>query len=356
MILTHLRLLAWRGYPSLELSFEKGLNLILGPNGAGKTNLAEAIGYLSLARSFRTSDNQLIIAAGSSEARINAELQGGAIHRSIEIALSKQGKSILINGKPCRKISELSQTVNVLTFVPEDVTLFLDSPGRRRSFLDVALSKSSRDYLRLISAYSKVVRERNLALKAETPDEALIDVYTDQMRSLEPPIIAHRRRYTDSLNLVLPGLLARVRGEEASCRLAYSPFVKDGEGLEERIEKAHRQALESERLKRSTCVGVHREDFRFYLNGKDVALYGSQGENRLCSLCLKLAPYFLIDDEAAKPIVVLDDVMSELDQSRQENLLLLLKGFAQVFLTATNLEAESASVIDVASHKATRRK
>lgn len=355
MILTRLRLVNWRGYPSLELRFEKGLNLILGENGAGKTNLAEAIGYLSLARSFRTSDNQLIIAAGSTEASVMAELQEGAIHRSVEITLSKLGKKILINGKPCRKISELSRLVNVLTFVPEDVTLFLDSPSRRRSFLDVALSKSSHDYLSLISAYSKVLHERNLALKADAPDDALIEVYTDQMESLEPSIIAHRRRYADSLNTVLPGLLSRLRGEEASCTLVYSPFVKEGDGLRERIHKAHEQALESEKMKRSTCVGIHREDFRFQLNGKDVALYGSQGENRLCALCLKLAPYFLVE-EGDKPIVVLDDVMSELDQPRQERLLLLLKDFSQVFLTATNLEAESASVIDVASHKATRRK
>lgn len=356
MMLTRLRLVNWRGYPLLDLRFEKGLNLILGQNGAGKTNLAEAIGYLSLARSFRTSDNQLIIASGSSEALVRAELREGAIHRNVEIALSKQGKKILINGKPCRKISELSRLVNVLTFVPEDVTLFLDSPGRRRSFLDAALSKSSQEYLDLISSYSRVIRERNLTLKADSPDEALIEVYTDQMESLEPSIIAYRRRYADSLNSVLPGLFARLRGESATCQLVYSPFVKDGPDLRERIQKAHEQALETERLRRSTCVGAHREDFRFLLNGKDVALYGSQGENRLCSLCLKLAPYFLVEEGSGKPIVVLDDVMSELDQTRQENLLLLLKGFSQVFLTATNLEAESASIIDVASHKATRRK
>ena len=356
MILRRLRLVNWRGYSVLDLDFEKGLNLILGPNGAGKTNLAEAIGYLSLARSFRVSDNQLLILAGSSQASVIAELQEEAIHRSVEIFLSKKDKRIAINGKPCRKISELSRSVNVLTFIPEDVSLFLDSPGRRRSFLDVSLSKGSQDYFSLISAYSKVLHERNLALKEPEIDRSLIEVYTDQMKSLEPPIIAHRRRYVNLLNSVLPHLLASLRGEQTSCALVYAPFVKDGEGLEERIEKAHQQALEGELLKRTTNVGVHREDFRFLFNGKDVGSYGSQGENRLSSLCLKLAPYFLVEEESEKPIVVLDDVMSELDQTRQKNLLLLLKDFSQVFLTATNLEAESASVIDVASHIATRRK
>lgn len=355
MILSRLRLEHWRGYEELDLRFPNGLNLILGPNGAGKTNLAEAIGYLSLARSWRTSDDRYLIGQGWEEAGLFAELQGGPVPRSVGISLSRRGKKILIDGKPCRRISELSALTNVIVFSPDDVSLFLGSPGGRRACIDVALSKEAPEYLSLISSYTKILKERNLALKDLHPDLGLIKVYDDQMASLEAPIMAWRRRYVSSLNAVLPGLLSRLKGGNASCELVYLPFVKEGEGLEERAARAHDAALEGDLARRTTTVGVHREDFRFLYEGKDVALYGSQGENRLSALCLKLAPYFLIKEEEKKPVVVLDDVTSELDEDKQANLLLLAREFAQSFLTATNLEAESASITDVASHIATRR-
>ena len=355
MILTRLRLERWRGYDSLDLRFPKGLNLILGPNGSGKTNLAEAIAYLSLARSWRTSEDRYLIQQGQEEASLFAEILDGAIPHAVGISLSRRGKRILIDGKPCRKISELSSLANVLVFSPDDVALFQGPPAERRACIDVALSKKSSEYFSLISAYSKILRERNLALKDPHPDLELIKVYASQMATLEAPIVARRRRYVDSLNSVLPSLMSRLRGEETPCELVYLPFVKEGGDIEKRAEEAHFEALEGELIRRTTAVGVHREDFRFLHQGKDVALYGSQGENRLSALCLKLAPYFLIEEEAKKPVVVLDDVTSELDEEKQKNLLLLCREFGQAFLTATNLEAESASVTDVASHIATRR-
>lgn len=355
MILERLRLSHWRGYPELDLPFRKGLNLILGDNGEGKTNLVEAIAYLSLARSWRTSDDRLLIQSGENEAGVYASLREGERRKTVGICLTKQAKKILLNDKPCRKLSELSSAVNVLVFAPEDVSLFLGGPGERRSCFDVALSKANPEYFALISSYSKLLRQRNLALKAERVDEDLLRVYDEQMASYEAPIILARRAYVDSLNSILPTLLSRLHGEKASCELVYLPFVKEGDGLLERVKAAHRQALEGDLLRRSTGAGVHREDIRFRYEGKDVAFYGSQGENRLASLCFKLAPYYLIEDEGKKPIVVLDDVTSELDQARVKNLLRLLKEFSQAFVTATRLEVDGASIYDVASHIATRR-
>ncbi len=355
MILTDLALSHWRGYEKLELSFGKGLTVILGPNGAGKTNLAEAIGYISLARSWRTSDDRLLIGDGQESATIFARVEEGERKRLLEIALGKQLKRVSINGKPCRRLSELKDFANVITFCPEDAGLFLDSPSVRRSVVDVALSKEDEAYFSLISMASKLLKERNLALKAPRIDERLLGVLTDQLAEVEAPIIEKRSSYCERLNSVLPSILASLRGVTTACRLVYRPFVKEGEALRERARNAHEQAYEADCLHHSTGNGVHREDFRFEFEGKDVALYGSQGENRICALALKLAPYFLVEEERKKPIVVLDDVTSELDPGHRNNLLNLLKGFSQVFLTATDLEVEGASIIDVASHKATRR-
>ena len=355
MILTSLHLLHWRGYEELELSFDRGLTVILGPNGAGKTNLAEAIGYLSLARSWRTSDDRLLISKGQGGAALSARLEEGQRKRTVEITLGKQLKKVSVNGKPCRRLSELKDFANVISFCPEDASLFLSSPSARRSIIDVALSKEDETYFSLISTASKLLKERNQALKATRIDERVVDVLTDQLAEVEAPIIEKRRSYCDALNSALPGILSSLRGVTTACRLVYLPFVKEGEGLAERARNAHEQAYEADCLHHSTGNGTHREDFRFEFEGKDVALYGSQGENRLCSLALKLAPYFLVEEEEKKPIVVLDDVTSELDPGHRNNLLSLLKGFSQVFLTATDLEVEGASIIDVASHKATRR-
>ena len=355
MILTHLRLRHWRGYEELDIDFGKGLTLILGPNGAGKTNLAEAIGYLSLARSWRTSDDRLLISKGQEEADVYAELEESGRRREIEIALGKQIKRVSLNSKPCRRLSELKDFACVITFCPEDVSLFLSSPSQRRSFIDASLSQKDDAYFSLISKAARLLKERNLALKAPQPDKRLLDVLSDQLSEVEAPIIEKRRLYCEELNSIIPTTLSSLRGLTTACRLVYLPFVKEGEGLIERARNAHEQAYEADCLHRSTGCGIHREDFRFEFEGKDVALYGSQGENRLSALALKLAPYFLVEEEEKKPIVVLDDVTSELDPGHRNNLLELLKGFSQVFLTATDLEVDGASIIDVASHKATRR-
>ena len=355
MILTDLTLLHWRGYEKLELNFCKGLTVILGPNGAGKTNLAEAIGYLSLARSWRTNDDRILISNGQESAFVSARIEEGERKRLLEITLGKQLKRVSVNGKPCRRLSELKNFANVIAFCPEDVSLFLGSPSTRRSVIDVALSKKDETYFSLICAASKLLKERNLALKAPQIDKRLLDVLTDQLADVEAPIMTRRRSYCEELNSILPRILSSLRGVTTACRLVYLPFVKEGEELRERARNAHETAYEADCLHHSTGTGVHREDFRFEFEGKDVALYGSQGENRLCALALKLAPYFLVEEEEKKPIVVLDDVTSELDPGHRNNLLRLLKGFSQVFLTATDLEVDGASIIDVASHKATRR-
>lgn len=355
MKLTALRLHNFRGYGDLSLTFESGLHVIQGDNGSGKTNLAEAIHYLSLARSWRTSDEKALIKDGEEEAFIDARIEEGNLHRGVQIALGRNSKRVSINGKPIRRLSELSAAANVIVFSPMDVPLFAGSPGERRSFLDVALSKMSNDYLSLVSAYSKLLKERNAALKARTIDQGLLDVLSGQMVQVAEPLVRYRRMYVTSLNAILPKILTRLRGEESECALVYHPFVKDDERFLERAKRAYEQANESDLIHRSTSVGPHREDLTLLFNGKDISDHGSQGENRIAVLALKLAPYFLIEEEAKKPIVVLDDVASELDDKRVENLIEVVKDFNQVFLTATKLDIEGAVIIDVANNNATRR-
>ena len=354
MILTRLVLTNFRTYESLDLSFDSRANLILGPNAEGKTNLAEAIYFLSLARSWRTLEEKNLIRFGCESASIRAFVTEGSLHREILITLDGQGKHIFLNGKPA-KLRDLNKSFNVLLFAPEDVRLFQGAPLERRTFLDAGIAKRSSDYLTLLGRHNALLKSRNALLKDGAKDRDLIEVITNQLLDVEEPIVRYRTMYVASLNAVLPKLLASLRGVTAPCSLVYRPFVKDDGSFREKAKKAYLDALEGDILHRATSIGIHREDFSFRLDGRDVGRFGSQGENRMAALALKLAPFFLIEEPERKPICVLDDVTSELDAQNVARLLRLLESLGQSFLTATELSLQGASTFEVANHKATRR-
>ncbi len=355
MILTRLELRGWRSYSSLDLSFDKGLTVIEGKNGEGKTNIAEAIYYLSLARSWRSDLDAPLIQAGASNCLVRAHVREGEINRVVEIHLSKEGKRILLNEKPVHRLSELSSLVNVLLFSPEDTGLFTGSPLNRRSFLDVSIAKQDPTYLSLVGDYRHLLTERNAALKAEKKNLSFVDVLTEQLLEIEKPIVEKRSRYIALLNERLPSLARTLFGKPTAIKVAYRPFLEPNENFVEEGKKAYRKCLESDLLRKSTSIGVHREDFSLVLGERDVGLYGSQGENRLSAIALKLSPYFLIEDPNKKPIIVLDDIYSELDLERAKNLSQLLLRLNQTFVTATKFDIIGASYVEVADHKANRR-
>ncbi|MCR5348738.1 MAG: DNA replication and repair protein RecF [Bacilli bacterium] len=355
MILRRLILKDFRSYPNLDLEFGEGKNLILGNNASGKTNLAEAIHFLSLAKSWRTQEEGSLIRLGCPMASVRAFVEEGILRREILIEITPQGKRIFVNGKPARRLGELSKVVNVLLFAPEDVRLFQGPPLARRNFLDIGLSKRSNDYLTLIARQNSLLKSRNALLKDGARDKALLEVITDQLIDVQEPIVRYRTMYVTSLNAVLPKLLGALRGVNAPCSLLYRSFVKDDGSFKERAKKAYSDALEGDILHKGTSVGVQREDFSVRLSGKDIREFGSQGENRMVALALKLSPFFLVEEAEKKPICVLDDVTSELDADNVARLLSVLDGLGQSFLTATDLSLTGASVFEVADHKATRR-
>lgn len=355
MILKRIVLRNFRSYESLDLSFDEGINLIVGDNAMGKTNLAEAINYLSLTRSWRSAEDATLVKDGAEGAYIKAEIEEGDLRRLLEVEISAVKKKILLNGKPVRRLSDVSRVMNVLLFTPSDVPLFLEGPGERRNFLDISLSKQSQDYFSLIGRYNKLLKERNAALKMSNPDRALIEVLGEQMAEISYPIVQYRSMYVASLNGVLPGLLEELTGQKTACRLLYKPFAKPDETFPIKAAKMYLDGIEADLKRGFSSYGPHREDLRMELNGKDIAEFGSQGENRTAVLALKLAPFFLIDAKEKKPICVLDDVTSELDANRVKRLFGLLKKLGQTFVTTTSIEVKGASYIDVTKNKAVRR-
>ncbi len=355
MIVTHLELRNFRSYSSLNLDFSSKRNLIVGKNGSGKTNIVEAINLFSLCKSWRSNDTRTLIRYGEEAAFLKASIHEGELTRKVEIFLTAKGKKITINGKPIKRLSELSKLLNVTLFSPEDVNLFKDSPSIRRNFLDVSISKENSEYLSLIGKYSKILQERNAALKVQNADRRYLELLTERLIEVSEPIIKYREDYIGRLNEILNDVANKLYENNRKVRIAYKPFIKS-ENFKETAKKAYEKSLDSDLLHKTTTIGVHREDFIFLLDEKNIALYGSQGENRLAAIILKISPFFLIEDVTKKPITILDDVYSELDDRHSQKLSTLLTNLGQVFVTSADDSINGDVVIDVSNNMATRRK
>ena len=349
MLIKKIGLKNFRNHKYLTFDFSDHLNVITGLNAVGKTNVAEAIYYLSLGRSFRGNDDVDLINKNQEQAEINAIILEGEITRKIKIIIAKTGRTVIINGKNISKLSELSKCVNVILFQPKDVMLFSGPPRDRRNFLDIAISKKYNVYLDYLSRYEKVLKERNDLLKADNIDQTLLDVTTELLIKLSGSIISYRQMYVKDINDILNKITRALTGEKGRFELKYYPFVPYDANFQENAKKAFKRAEESDFKHKQTSIGIHREDISISLNGRDIATFGSQGENRIAALALKLSPYFLIEDKDKKPIIVLDDVMSELDNNNQERLIKFLRKFNQVFITGTKLDIPDCNHLQIKS-------
>jgi DNA replication and repair protein RecF len=355
MTIDRLELVNYRSYSHIELMFDHQLNVFLGKNGAGKTNVAEAIHYLSLARSFRTSNDQDLIKKGEAFAKIKAQINLQGRKQTLEIIITPQGKKVLVNQKPIKKLSELSKIIHVLFFEPRDVMLFDDLPKVRRKFLDTHLSKHQESYLQHLLKYEALLTERNLLLKQSQPNRAHLQILTKQLIEASYPLVVARLSYIAQINKVIHKITSAVKGQAVDIQLQYVPYVNPKEHFFEAAERLFQNKLEEDIRRKTTQVGLHREDFVAIYNQQTIATYGSQGENRLAAIALKIAPYFLVEDPSLKPIIVLDDVLSELDQPTQKRLLGFLHKLQQVFLTTTNLDEPAAHTYQIHNSHIQRR-
>ena len=355
MTIDRLELVHYRSYTHLELTFDKQLNVFLGKNGAGKTNLAEAIHFLSLARSFRTSDDKDLIQKGQPFAKIKANIDLQGRKQTLEIIITPQGKKILLNQKAIKKLSELSKVIHVLFFEPRDVMLFDDLPKVRRKFLDTHLSKHQTTYLTHLSRYEALLEERNLLLKGSQPNRDHLAVLTKQLIEVSYPIVVARMSYINQLNQVMGKITSTVKGSHVDIQLQYVPYLNPNEHYFDTASKLYQSKVEDDIKKKTTQVGIHREDFVAIYNKQTIANYGSQGENRLAAIALKIAPYFLVQETSLRPIIVLDDVLSELDEPTQNRLLQFLQKLQQVFITTTHMLDKSATIYTIQDSNIQRR-
>lgn len=337
MIVTSLQLAHFRNYDFLDISFDKNTNILYGNNAQGKTNILEALYLCVTTKSHRGGKDKEMIQFGKEEAHIKVIIEKKGIPRKIDIHLKNQkSKGIAIDGIPIRKSSELLGLLNIVFFSPEDLSIIKNGPSERRKFLDVELCQLNALYFHHFSQYQKVLNQRNNLLKQIAREPYLmdtLDIWDKQFVEHGSIIIKEREKFIIKLNTIIKEIHKKLTGGKEEIEILYekSTSIKD---FEQNLNKKRSSDLKS----LNTQIGPHRDDMAFMVNGIDIRKFGSQGQQRTVALSLKLAEIQLVKSIIKDtPILLLDDVMSELDHDRKNYLLESIKDI-QTVITCTGLD------------------
>ena len=338
MHINEIELKDFRNYKDIKISFSRDMNIFIGENAQGKTNLLEGIYFNSLARSFKSYRDRDVIRFGEEFCRIKTGIFYDEDDHDIEIVISKDGsKAVKVDGKRIRKASELLNRINIIIFSPEDLRIVKDEPAVRRSFIDRELCQIRPGYMNEISNYRRALQQRNAYLKEDVVEDSVLDLWDESLVSSGSKVIRMRREFIEKLQTISADIHGRISGGREELVIEYDTDV-DSPGKEEEV---FRNLLIRERGKdrqyRVTGKGPHRDDIKIYAEGRELKKFGSQGQQRTAALALKLSEIRIVEEECGeKPVLLLDDVLSELDKERQKYLINNL-GESQMFITTTEL-------------------
>lgn len=336
----------YRNYEIMKLEFDQKLNIIIGDNAQGKTNLLEAIYVSGFGKSFRTAKDSDLVSFGKEIANVKIELQkDNGLLEIIEYRINdKSKKEFLINGVNITKISELLGTMNIILFYPDDLKLIKESPVERRKFLNRELSHISKIYCADIIDYNKILIQRNELLKKilyKPEFRDLIDVWDEQLTDKGARIILRRKKFIEDLNVISRKIHADVTKNKEILNVAYITTIKNMENydtIKSDLMIKLRKSIDTDIRRGYTSVGPHRDDIETTINGINIKSFGSQGQQRTAALSLKLSEIEIIKNDVGEyPILLLDDVMSELDVNRQKDLIYTLMN-VQTIITTTDIK------------------
>lgn len=356
MRLKALKMTGWRNYTGEEIEFSPGINLFLGYNGQGKTNMLEAIFYLACGQSPRTSKSDDLINWKSNYFFLKGQFFLSDTHTTVEMGGARDGRRVSkINGVPVRRLSEISEQVNAVFFMPEDLYLVKGDPAKRRRFLDMEIGQISTKYRYSIQTYKKFLRERNALLKSKVQNKVLLEVLTKKLAELTGPITQIRKDFIQKLSILARLKHRKLSRNQEELNLEYHWSI-DPELPPSAIMESFNSAKELDQRYRTTTVGPHRDDFSFLVNGSDLKVFGSQGQQRTAVLSLKLAEIELFHSETGRyPLLLLDDVFSELDEQRKTMLLDYLSGRVQTFISSAERLPSSSEVRELWIHQGSIR-
>lgn len=346
MYLQNIKLSQFRSYHYLDLSFSPSTNILCGKNAQGKTNIVEAIHYFSTLKSHRFVTDKELILSDCDEAKLQISFQkesNSRLHK-MKVGLSKAAKRELsLNDVKTDNASFLGEFHSVL-FSPEDLNLIKGDKEQRRRFLDADVCQIRPRYYKILKYYNSILRNRNKLLKEEHPDETLLQVYTEKLVEFGTEVIIYRALFVERLKETAKKIYREIAGSNEELNLRYESelfdqFVEDRNAIRELFHKKIKEVEPEEKLFHTTRVGPHRDDLEFYLNDKNAKIYASQGQQRTIILALKLSEMLFIRElTGSYPVLLLDDILSELDKTRQESLFSYIKP-CQTIITITDAQA-----------------
>jgi DNA replication and repair protein RecF len=364
MQLTNLRLRHFRNHIDSFIQFGGGTNLLLGDNGEGKTNVLEAISYLCLTRSFHASSDVLALNFDAELFEIEGTFIGGAgSEHHVRVAYSKSPveKAVLVDKRRVEPFTALIGRFPIVIFSPEHMAIASGAPAERRKFIDLVISQSSSVYLQDLVAYRKVLRQRNKILRDaklhRTDPSALLAPWDEQMVILGAALMNRRKQFIAEFQEFVSSAYHHLIGAVEEPSIEYQPMIPiathlDDSGIRDLLRRAIEEAKPAEMRAGLSLVGPQRDELVFKINGLDVRSFASQGQQKTFLVALKIAEFFYLKDRGGEtPILLLDDIFSELDEHRANELLQFVGGLSQTFITSTSLRLFENGAGFTDSHK-----
>ena len=355
MLIKTLVLKNYRNYDELNISFNSKLNIIIGDNAQGKTNILESIYLLSSTKSFLSVNDKNLIKYGRNFSVVRGNIENNDISKKLEIIISDKGKIVKINSKEIKKLSEYIFNLKVVVFSPDNMRMLKEAPNVRRKFLNIELSQLFNNYLKILTDFNKLLKQRNEYLKTaklSKIDYDYLDIINAKFANLSVSLFMYRKVFIDEVNKIIDSIYCSISEFKGLQIKYFSNIVNEKDDLkqEDYICMKLKDSLDKDLSLGLTTVGPHRDDFQLYLDGNDLSIYGSQGQNRMALLSLKIAEvqifkkYTKID-----PILLFDDIFSELDLLKRNNLVKYLLNSSQTIITTTDINNIDKQLVDKAN-------
>lgn len=346
MKIDSLSLMNFRNYETLNISFGD-LNIIYGLNGSGKTNIIEAIYTLALTKSFRINNDKVMIKKGKIKAKIKGNVLKNGDENTFGVEISNDGKVVTINGEKQDKVSDYVSRINVILFNPSDTRLIDESPSERRKMLNIEISQIYKEYLVILTNYQRILKQRNFYLRGMYVNgsytNTYLDILTKKLIEYGSIICKYREKFVDNINKYIASNYEKIFGS-GTLKIRYVSTFKNKS--EDDLIKRYKDNYQKELSVGKTLEGIHHDDIVFVLDNNNLKEWGSEGQRKNAIISFKLAEISVINEiKGFYPILILDDLFSELDKEKVTNLLGMLDRNVQTFMTTTDLKNINKKVI-----------
>ena len=347
MKIESINLVNFRNYEKLHIEFDNFINIFYGKNGSGKTNLIEAIYLLSLTKSFRISNDKFLIRKGNMKTKVRGSIRKNGDLSEYTVEISNDGKSVEIDNNKVEKISDYVSRINIILFNPVDTRLIDDAPVERRKLLNIEISQLYKEYLIVLANYNKILKQRNFYLRSMyvngNNDTNYLDILTKKLIEYGCLIAKYRKEFIENINKYITDIYASIfKSGELKIKYVSSYKNKTGAELLKNYQKNYQKEMEIGK----TLIGVHHDDIAFVIDNNNLKEWGSEGQRKNAIISFKIAELNVIHEiKKYYPILILDDLFSELDKEKITNILKMLNNEVQTFITTTEINKVDKKVI-----------